>query len=286
MDLYRGLFVRHTRTGNPLVDSVAEHQATQDSMYFQYFHVVYYLAPLGFLSLLWRRSESKFFIMVYDLTAMYFSKKMVRLVLILSPVSSVLGGIAVAGLVEWALSQVCALNDLDFNLGRNLVFGYDMTKSHVEQTDDEIVQKVFPELIDKKYKQKSNKNNIKSSQAVEATSSSSPSAVYKQSSGSESELAFRQLYDIKIIRMFRFFLAVCIMHLFMKHTLSFSSHAYKMAARLSSPSILFHARYRDGRTVLIDDFREAYWWLRDNTPEDSRVLSWWDYGYQISQVQM
>ena len=29
---------------------------------------------------------------------------------------------------------------------------------------------------------------------------------------------------------------------------------------------------------MIDDFREAYWWLRDNTPEDARVLSWWDYG--------
>ena len=30
--------------------------------------------------------------------------------------------------------------------------------------------------------------------------------------------------------------------------------------------------------------QEAYWWLRDNTPEDSRVLSWWDYGYQINGI--
>ncbi len=29
----RGLFVQHTHTGNPLVDSVAEHQATGDDMY-------------------------------------------------------------------------------------------------------------------------------------------------------------------------------------------------------------------------------------------------------------
>jgi dolichyl-diphosphooligosaccharide--protein glycosyltransferase len=29
---------------------------------------------------------------------------------------------------------------------------------------------------------------------------------------------------------------------------------------------------------------EAYHWLRDNTPEDSRVLAWWDYGYQINGV--
>ena len=36
--------------------------------------------------------------------------------------------------------------------------------------------------------------------------------------------------------------------------------------------------------VMIDDFREAYWWLRDNTPEDARVMAWWDYGYQISGI--
>ena len=32
----RGLFVAHTRTGNPLVDSVAEHQPANKSAYYQY----------------------------------------------------------------------------------------------------------------------------------------------------------------------------------------------------------------------------------------------------------
>jgi len=32
----RGLSIRHTHTGNPLMDSVAEHQATQDGMYWQF----------------------------------------------------------------------------------------------------------------------------------------------------------------------------------------------------------------------------------------------------------
>jgi len=30
----------------------------------------------------------------------------------------------------------------------------------------------------------------------------------------------------------------------------------------------FQGRGRNGQTVVIDDFREAYWWLRDHTPED------------------
>ena len=33
---------------------------------------------------------------------------------------------------------------------------------------------------------------------------------------------------------------------------------------------------------IIDDFREAYYWLWQNTHDDSRVMSWWDYGYQIA----
>ena len=29
---------------------------------------------------------------------------------------------------------------------------------------------------------------------------------------------------------------------------------------------------------------QAYWWLRDKTPEDARVMAWWDYGYQITGI--
>jgi len=33
---------------------------------------------------------------------------------------------------------------------------------------------------------------------------------------------------------------------------------------------------------ILDDFREAYYWLRQNTEDKARVMSWWDYGYQIA----
>jgi len=52
----------------------------------------------------------------------------------------------------------------------------------------------------------------------------------------------------------------------------------------SSPSIVLSARGHDGSRIIFDDFREAYYWLRMNTPEDARVMSWWDYGYQISAM--
>lgn len=52
----------------------------------------------------------------------------------------------------------------------------------------------------------------------------------------------------------------------------------------SSPSIVLSARGGDGGRIIFDDFREAYYWLRYNTPEDAKVMSWWDYGYQITAM--
>ena len=37
----------------------------------------------------------------------------------------------------------------------------------------------------------------------------------------------------------------------------------------------------DGEAMVMDDFREAYAWLRHNTDPDAKVLAWWDYGYQV-----
>jgi len=34
----------------------------------------------------------------------------------------------------------------------------------------------------------------------------------------------------------------------------------------------------------MDDYRECYWWINKNTPLDSRILAWWDYGYQITSI--
>eukprot|EP00127_Corallochytrium_limacisporum_P001943 Clim_evm98s88 gene=Clim_evmTU98s88 len=63
----------------------------------------------------------------------------------------------------------------------------------------------------------------------------------------------------------------------------FSYHSIWMTSRqYSNPSVILASNRPDGSRVIIDDFREAYWWLRTNTPEDTRIFSWWDYGYQIA----
>jgi len=52
----------------------------------------------------------------------------------------------------------------------------------------------------------------------------------------------------------------------------------------SSPSIVLAVTNRDGSQTIFDDFRGAYRWLTYNTPEDARIMSWWDYGYQIEAM--
>ncbi|TMW45423.1 hypothetical protein DOY81_009497 [Sarcophaga bullata] len=68
-----------------------------------------------------------------------------------------------------------------------------------------------------------------------------------------------------------------ILMMFAVHCTWVTSNAY------SSPSIVlaFH-NSQDGSRNILDDFREAYYWLSQNTKDDSRIMSWWDYGYQIA----
>lgn len=54
------------------------------------------------------------------------------------------------------------------------------------------------------------------------------------------------------------------------------------AEAYASPSIILANKDRYGNKHIIDDFREAYYWLRMNTKADAKIVSWWDYGYQIA----
>ena len=54
------------------------------------------------------------------------------------------------------------------------------------------------------------------------------------------------------------------------------------AEAYASPSIILANKDRNGNKYIIDDFREAYFWMRMNTKTDAKIVSWWDYGYQIA----
>ncbi|KAK9372574.1 Oligosaccharyl transferase STT3 subunit-domain-containing protein [Lipomyces chichibuensis] len=76
----------------------------------------------------------------------------------------------------------------------------------------------------------------------------------------------------RVVVMGSFLVYLC---MFVQHCTWVTSNAY------SSPSVVLASQLPDGSTHIIDDFREAYYWLRKNTPQDAKIMSWWDYGYQI-----
>jgi dolichyl-diphosphooligosaccharide--protein glycosyltransferase len=77
-------------------------------------------------------------------------------------------------------------------------------------------------------------------------------------------------------RAFVVFPMLLFLSLFVYHCTYVTSSAY------SSPSVVLASRNPDGSQNIIDDFREAYYWIRQNTEKDAVVMSWWDYGYQIA----
>lgn len=71
-------------------------------------------------------------------------------------------------------------------------------------------------------------------------------------------------------------LIMVVLLLFVVHCTWVTSNAY------SSPSIVLASYNNDGSRMILDDFREAYYWLSQNTDDKARIMSWWDYGYQIA----
>lgn len=82
----------------------------------------------------------------------------------------------------------------------------------------------------------------------------------------QKEIAYVVIGGITLLLMF-----------YVLHCTWVTSNAY------SSPSIVLSANAGSGK-IIFDDFREAYYWLSQNTKPDARIMSWWDYGYQITAM--
>jgi len=240
----RGLFVAHTRTGNPLVDSVAEHQPADKSAYFRYLQHLCLFAPVGFLYVLKYLGDAPLFLIAYAGAAYYFSHRMVRLLLLTAPIASILAGIAAARMILWSLKEVAPV----------VTSPPSKSSSHKES--------IVEPAVESKRKKLGKKND---------------EIVYRSMDNPTLDISDQ-------IRMLKLVLAAILLFFLPIFFLSFRGYCWKFSKHISNPSIILMGRMRDGKEVLVDDYREAYWWLRDNTAEDSRILAWWDYGYQISSI--
>ena len=273
----KGLFKMHTRTGNPLVDSVAEHQPGTPDAYWRYLHYSYYVAPLGFVvssaHYVKTRDASALFLPLYAVTAYYFANRMVRLIIFLGPIASSLTGVGAGYL----------LDDLIDNA--RWAQRYLVVRDGAEGSDDS--------------EDDSNDAKATATNGKEKPAPFSPNLAKKagkkaakSKGGSQGSVAddFKakmieplvKTYNSKNVRATRSFVCVVLLLWGCSHARPFWDYSHMMARGMSQPSVMFKGTLQDGRTVMVKDYVEAYHWLRDNTPEDSRVMAWWDYGYQIA----
>jgi len=240
----RGLFVAHTRTGNPLVDSVAEHQPASAEAYYHYLHYCCYGWTAGTviiaLKYLRIRYYAAVFCLSYTVVAYFFSLKMARLIIITAPIASISTGVVLTELLEWSFGQF-----------------------FWSEADEEVTAKAA------EGKDKDGKTVIKKNREQSLDS-------------------FMKNIQLKYdaLRIPRIAAAVFIIAVLATgtHWKTFNDHSEQMAHSFSNPQIMFKTRLQSGQTAIIDDYREAYFWLRDKTTKDSRVMAWWDYGYQITGI--
>ena len=276
----RGLFVTHTRTGNPLVDSVAEHQPASPEAFWQFLHYACYTSPLGFVIALYRSVIRPFFIprknleattdpllflVMYAIVSYHFSTKMNRLMLLMGAISAALTGIAVGAVWDFAWNQ-----------------GLDIAGVFLDFKEDEPATVAAVSVADP-----SSSTTPGKEKKVKATETKKKLSTDKFSLAYVAEVVEKfmdNLNKLTLVKLVKKIVAVAFVYVVFTYGREFHSFCYQIAHGMSSPSIMFHARLQNGETITVDDYREAYWFLRDQTPEDSRVMAWWDYGYQITGI--
>jgi dolichyl-diphosphooligosaccharide--protein glycosyltransferase len=93
------------RADVPILKSVSEHLTLSWGNMFLNIYVLAFLIPVGLYYAYQSPTEKNIFLIVYGLTALYFSGSMVRLVLVLSPVAALLGAKAIdETLIPFALT--------------------------------------------------------------------------------------------------------------------------------------------------------------------------------------
>jgi dolichyl-diphosphooligosaccharide--protein glycosyltransferase len=308
-----GLFVKHTRTGNPLVDSVAEHQPANAGAYTQYLHVMYNVAPFGFALLCLliarerlglasagvarvdgddaaQRIDAKFFLVCYAITAYFFSSKMARLIILLGPIASALSGVALGTLFEWCRVQILMAVRFCMSGGSDAEEKSAKKAAAAEKAAEKNAAAAEKKKNTKKLTQKERKNlaakggKTKSKKKKKGTNEGTTLALAINNSITNLTNEWSPLYNTTVARIVRVVLTLVFAWSAVGYGYAFYAYSHRLAVGMSQPSIMYQAKMRDGTKVMVDDYREAYWWLRDNTPKDARVMAWWDYGYQIAGI--
>jgi len=301
----RGLFVRHTKTGNPLVDSVAEHMPAKPGSYDRLLGLPLTYCIHGAVVCAFRRSSACYFAGIYAIVAMHFSGKMSRLLLICAPIVAVGSSIWFGFLLDVMMEPILWLLGKP---GQEAAIVSDSGEASTKAKGEK--EKPSPKAAPKgKDKGSNDKAVSKSKQKTAETPKSYELQEFEeefrpggmmmlindlQSSLSQviAEEAKRMAKMVRTGGDKQFFLGrLALSGFILARLMSLvpeiaawidDCHAYGQA--LSNPKVVTTMRDQHGQPVLVDDYYQGYRWLAKNTPEDARIIAWWDYGYQITGI--
>lgn len=224
-----------------------------------------FLFPAGVVLCFRQLRDEHVFVIIYAVVASYFAGVMVRLMLTLTPVVCVSAAVAFSSLLDTYLDP--AEPDIpaeDHGTGEaaridKVASGTSTAISSTSSTSQATTKKA--------------KKTAPAPPAgpLDGLVSTVSAAVSSTEKGKKSHGIFGTDTRFAVI-----FNALGMLLFFVLHCTYVTSSAY------SSPSVVLASTNPDGSQHIIDDFREAYYWLRQNTPETAVVMSWWDYGYQIA----
>jgi dolichyl-diphosphooligosaccharide--protein glycosyltransferase len=215
-----------------------------------------FLFPAGVVVCFRELRDEHLFVIIYAVMASYFAGVMVRLMLTLTPVVCVASAVALSTLLD----------------------------TYIDSTEPEFIDDIVSEGGASTVSTASGVNSAphttpskKAKKAASAAPSTSAlgQIIAASRAASSDKPRPKGIYGLDT-RLMIVFNALCLLSFFVFHSTWVTSSAY------SSPSVVLASTNPDGSQHIIDDFREAYYWLRQNTAEDAVVLSWWDYGYQIA----
>lgn len=246
----------------PIIASVSEHQPTAWPSFFFDLQILIWLFPAGVFLCFRQLRDEHVFVIVYALVASYFAGVMVRLMLTLTPVVCLSAALAISRLFETYLDPILP--------GAPTMKGGKSIAAELLADEDgstaEVVKATgIPDAPLATPTKASKKKGTTAAQPAETYTAplASASTTKTPRTGAIHGL------DLRLI-VVTFFTALLAM--FVLHCTFVTSSAY------SSPSVVLASRSPDGSQNIIDDFREAYFWLRRNTDEDAKIASWWDYG--------
>ncbi|PPQ76727.1 hypothetical protein CVT24_010989 [Panaeolus cyanescens] len=244
----------------PIIASVSEHQPTAWPSFFMDLQFLIFAFPAGVILCFKELRDEHLFVIIYAIMASYFAGVMVRLMLTLTPVVCVASAVALSSLLDTYIDPT-------------------EPRPEVEDRTDAVSEagSVATNGSSTPHPNGQSKKAKKAAAAAPQTPKGALGDFIAATTPTPKGTAPRQKgifgIDARLVVIIN---VLSMLFFFVFHCTWVTSNAY------SSPSVVLASQNPDGSQHIIDDFREAYYWLRMNTPKDAVVMSWWDYGYQIA----